>query len=86
MVKVLDKVYTNCIDQTSSRLFYAISAAENLLIFGSDVYNEFAEAPPPKQGFYIRPDRVVSRLDMYHTKVLMYCTMVLLACLTKVRR
>ncbi len=29
---------------------------------------------------------VVSRLDMYRTKVLMYRTMVLLACLTKVRR
>ncbi len=29
---------------------------------------------------------VVSRLVMYHTKVLMYRTMVLLACLTKVRR
>jgi hypothetical protein len=29
---------------------------------------------------------VVSRLDMYHTKVLMYRMMVLTACLTKVRR
>ena len=57
LVKVLDKVYANCIDQTSSRLFYAVSAAKNLLIFGSDVCNAFAEAPPPKQGFYIHPDR-----------------------------
>ncbi len=56
-VKVLDKVYANCIDQTSSCLFYAVSAAENLLIFGSDICNAFAEAPPPKQGFFIRPDR-----------------------------
>jgi hypothetical protein len=31
-------------------------------------------------------DSVVSRLDMYRTKVLMYRTMVLLARLTKVRR
>ena len=29
---------------------------------------------------------VVSRLDMYRTNVRMYLTMVLLACLTKVRR
>jgi hypothetical protein len=50
-------VYANCVDQTSSRLFYAIAAAENLLIFGSDVCNAFAEAPPPKQGFFIRPDK-----------------------------
>jgi hypothetical protein len=41
----------------SSWLFYAVSAAENLLIFGADVSNAFAEAPPPKQGFYIHPDR-----------------------------
>jgi hypothetical protein len=32
-----------------------------------------------------KEDIVVSRLDMYHTNVLMYCTMVLLACQTKVR-
>ena len=56
-VKVLDKTSVNCVDQTSSRLFYAISAGENLLIFGSDVSNAFAEAPPPKQGFYLRPDK-----------------------------
>ena len=49
--KILDKTYVNCVDQTSSRLFYAISAAENLLIYGADVSNTFAEAPPPKQGF-----------------------------------
>ncbi len=55
--KILDETYANCVDQTSSRLFYAISAAENLLILGADVSNAFAEAPPPKQGFYIHPDR-----------------------------
>ena len=55
--KILDETYANCVDQTSSRLFYAISAVENLLIYGADVSNAFAEAPPPKQGFYIRPDR-----------------------------
>jgi hypothetical protein len=55
--KILDKMYANCVDRTNSRLFYAIPAAENLLIFGADVSNVFAEAPPPKQGFYIHPDR-----------------------------
>ncbi len=54
---ILDITYANCVDQTSSRLFYGIAAAENLLIFGADVLNAFAEAPPPKQGFYIYPDR-----------------------------
>ena len=48
MVRILAKTYANCVDQTSSRLFYAISAAENLLIFGTDVSNAFAKALPPK--------------------------------------
>jgi hypothetical protein len=56
-VRVLDYTHANCVDHTASRLFYAISAAENLLIFGDDVSNAFSEAPPPKQGFYIQPDR-----------------------------
>jgi hypothetical protein len=49
--KILDETYANCVDQTSSRLFYAISAAENLLIYGADVSNAFAEAPPPNRDF-----------------------------------
>ncbi len=31
--------------------------AENLLIYDADVSNAFAEATPPKQGFYIHPDQ-----------------------------
>ncbi|KAL7526038.1 hypothetical protein ACHAXR_001283, partial [Thalassiosira sp. AJA248-18] len=56
-VRVLDYTYANCVDHTSSRLFYAIVAAENLIVFGADVSNAFGEAPPPKQGFFIRPDK-----------------------------
>jgi hypothetical protein len=51
--RILDETYANCVDQTGARIFYSISAAENLLIYGADVSNAFAEAPPPKQGFYI---------------------------------
>jgi hypothetical protein len=54
--KILDETYANCVDQTSLRLFYAVSVAESLLIFGVDVSNAFAKAPPPKQGLYIYPD------------------------------
>lgn len=32
-------------------------AAENQLVFGADVSNAFGEAPAPKQGFYIHPDK-----------------------------
>ena len=53
-VCVINKTYANCVDQTSARLFYGITAAENLTVYGSDVSNAFAEAPPPQQGFYHR--------------------------------
>jgi hypothetical protein len=55
-VRVLDYTYANSPDHTCSRIFYGIAAGETLLIFGADVSNAFAEAPPPKQGFYIHPD------------------------------
>jgi hypothetical protein len=56
-VQVLDETYANRVDQTNSRLFYAVAAAENLLIFGVDISNAFAKVPPPKQGFFICLDR-----------------------------
>ncbi len=65
-VKVLDETYANCVDQTSSHLFYAISAGENLLVFGGDVSNAFAEAPPPKQGFYVQPDKAFHNWWVHH--------------------
>ncbi len=49
-------------------LFYAVSAAKNLLILGSDVCNAFAKASPPKQGFYIRPDRAFNEWWEHHLK------------------
>ena len=54
--RILDYTYANCVDHTSSRLFYAVTAAKDLIVFGADVSNAFGKAPPPKQGFYIRPD------------------------------
>jgi len=65
-VRILAETYANCVDQTSARLFYAVAAAENLLIYGADVSNAFAEAPAPKQGFYIRPDRAFNEWWVQH--------------------
>ncbi|KAL7532881.1 hypothetical protein ACHAWF_004272, partial [Thalassiosira exigua] len=67
-VRVLDYTYANCVDQTSSRLFYACAAAEDLTIFGADVSNAFGEAPPPKQGFYICPDKAIRHWWVHHKK------------------
>jgi hypothetical protein len=53
LVKVFNETYANCIDQTSSCLFYAVTARANLLTFGADASNTFAEVLPPKQGLYL---------------------------------
>jgi hypothetical protein len=66
-VRVLDHTFANSIDQTGSKIFYAIAAAENLLVFGADVSNAFGEAPPPKQGFISR--------RMWHSKNGMFLVM-----------
>jgi hypothetical protein len=67
-VCILNKTYANCVDQTSACLFYGIAGAENLIVYGADVSNAFAEAPPPKQGFYIRPDRAFNEWWTIHKK------------------
>ena len=66
--RILDHTYANCVDQTSNRIFYAAAAAENLVIYGSDVCNAFGEAPPPKQGYYIRPDKAFHHWWVHHKK------------------
>jgi hypothetical protein len=55
-VRVLDHTHANCVARTRLHIFYAISAAENMLFYGADASNAFAKAPAPKQGFFIYPD------------------------------
>ena len=50
-VCVLDYTYANSPDHTCSHIFYALAAAENPHLYGANVSNAFAEAPPPCQGF-----------------------------------
>ncbi len=69
MVHVLAETYANCVNQTSTCLFYAVAASENLLVFGADVSNAFAEAPPPKQGFFIHPDWAFTEWWVKHKKL-----------------
>ena len=42
--------------------------ASSMLVFGANVSNAFAEAPPPKQGFYIRPDQAFNDLWVHHKR------------------
>ena len=55
-VRVLDHTFANSVYQTASHIFYGIAAAENLLVFVTDVSNAFGKVPPPKQGFFIHLD------------------------------
>jgi hypothetical protein len=48
LVQILDAVCAA--HQTCLRLFYAVVVAANLLVFGLDVCNTFAEAPPPNRN------------------------------------
>ena len=57
--RILDHTHGNCVDHTASWMFYAIAAAETLKCYGGDVSNAFAKAPPPKQGFFVQPDRAL---------------------------
>ena len=41
---------------------------ENHVIVGADVSNDFGEAPPTKQGFYICPDRDFREWWLTHLK------------------
>ncbi len=61
-VRILAETYANCVDQTSARMFYAIAAAENLLVYGADVSNAFAEAPPTETGFLHPPHSCIQRM------------------------
>jgi hypothetical protein len=69
MVCVLAETYANCVDQTSAHLFYAIAATKNLLVFGANVSNAFAEAPPPTQGFFIHLDHAFHEWWVTHKKL-----------------
>jgi hypothetical protein len=50
--------WNRCVEQTSLRLIFPLSALEKKRIYGADVSNAFAEVPPPAQTFYMGVDHV----------------------------
>ena len=52
----LANTYAACLEQAACRLFWAIAAIKNKLVFGSDAVNAFAEAPPPKSPLFLKVD------------------------------
>ena len=56
-MRILNYTYAGCIEHITSHMFYALAAAERMLIYGADVTNASGDAPSPKQGLYILPDK-----------------------------
>ena len=52
----LANTYAAYLEQAACRLFWAIAAIKNTLVFGSDAANAFAEAPPPKSPLFLKVD------------------------------
>ena len=52
----LGHTYAASLDQNGSRIFWATAALRNLKVYGADVSNAFAEAPPPAAPLYVHID------------------------------
>ena len=52
----LDHTYAACLEQPGSRVFWALSAVQGLIVVGADASNAFAEAPAPKAPLYVEID------------------------------
>ena len=52
----LGPTYAGSLDQTGARIFWAAAANFNMKVYGADVSNAFAEAPPPVAPLYITVD------------------------------
>ena len=62
----LANTYAACLEQAACRLFWAIAAIKNKLVFGSDAVNAFAEAPPPKSPLFLKVD--AAYINWYRNK------------------
>ena len=49
----LGETYAASLDQTASRIFWALSAVNNHIVIGADASNAFAEAPAPIAPLYM---------------------------------
>ena len=52
----LANTYAACLEQAGARIFWATCAVKNKRIYGADMSNAFAEAPPPKAPLYLKVD------------------------------
>ena len=62
----LANTYAACLEQTGARIFRAILALTNKIVYGADASNAFTEAPAPKALLYLRIDQAYK--DWYKNK------------------
>ena len=53
----LGETFAAALDQVGARIFWAVVALYNFIVFGADVSNAFAEAPPPVAPLYVTIDK-----------------------------
>jgi len=53
----LGNTYAASLEQSGSRLFWALAALTCCKVYGADATNAFAEAPPPAAPLYVRVDK-----------------------------
>jgi len=54
----LAATFAASVDQTGARIFWAQAAIQNMIVYGADCGNAFAEAPAPVQTFYMLVDEI----------------------------
>jgi Reverse transcriptase (RNA-dependent DNA polymerase) len=54
------KTYASCVEQPCMRVYFALCAADGLIVYGADAANAFANSPPPNVPTYVAID------DAYH--------------------
>ena len=52
----LGNTYAASLEQSGSRLFWALAALTNCKVYGADATNAFAEAPPPIAPLFVEID------------------------------
>ena len=62
----LDHTYAAALEQTGSRIFWALSAIHNYIVSGGDASNAFAEANSPKIPLYVRVDTAFKEWWVHH--------------------
>lgn len=53
----LGHTYAGSLEQCGNRIFWAAAALKNMVVYGADASNAFAEAPPPKAPLYVTVDQ-----------------------------